>query len=193
MRPGGAYVVNGFFLAMAIAIAPGVTQGVLPRPVSMNDLTVPQDRLPAGCALSATDSVRLDGNRVRVGLWASLPIPSNPWTGTDRSIIASIRERMDGPPLEPDGPPVDRRAASRYRLGLADGVEEAYAAIYVTQSDSTLVVVYASRYATTKRTFYPSRAAPDHRFQIGPIEAVLSGDGGQCSQAVEAYLKSLAN
>jgi hypothetical protein len=185
-------VVKELILAMAIAIAPGVRQTVLPRPVSMNDLTVPQDRLPAGCSLSARDSVQLDGNRIRGGLWAGLPIPSNPWTGTDRSIIASIRERMDGPPQEPDGPPLDRRAAARYRLGLADGVEEAYAAIYVTQSEPTLVVLYASRYAATERTFHPSRTVPNHRFQIGPIEAVVSGDGGQCSQAVVAYLKSLA-
>ena len=35
-------MVKGLMLAMAIAIAPGVTQGILPRPVSMNDLTVPR-------------------------------------------------------------------------------------------------------------------------------------------------------
>jgi len=73
-------VVKGIILAMSIAIAPGLPQSVLPRPISMNDLTVPQDRLPAGCTLSPTASVRLDGNRVRGGLWAGLPIPINPWT-----------------------------------------------------------------------------------------------------------------
>jgi hypothetical protein len=178
---------------MSIAIAPGLTQGVLRRPVSMNDLMVPQDRLPVGCTLSPTASVHLDGNRVRAGLRAGLPIPSNPWIGTDRLIIASIRERMDGPPLVPDGPPLDRRAASSYRLLLADGVEEAYAAIYLMQSDQKLIVVYALRFTATKRPLYPSRAAFNHRFEIGSIDAVVSGDGGQCSLAVEAYLKSLAS
>jgi hypothetical protein len=186
-------MVKGIIVAMSIALAPGVIQSVLPHPVSMNDLTVPQDRLPAGCTLSPTDSVHLDGNRIRGGLWAGLPIPSNPWTGTDRPIIASIRERMDGPPVQPDGPPLDRRAASSYRLLLADGVEEAYAAIYLMQSDPTLIVVYASRFAATRRPFYHSRAASNHRFEIGSIDAVVSGDGGQCSLAVEAYLKSLAS
>jgi hypothetical protein len=100
---------------------------------------------------------------------------------------------MDGPPLEPDGPPLDRRAASRYRLLLADGVGEAYAAIYVMQSDPTPIVVYASRFTATARPFYRSRPAPNHRVEIGPLDVVVSGDDGQCFHAVEAYLKSLAN
>jgi hypothetical protein len=184
---------KGIVLAMSIAIVPDMAQSVLPRLVSINDLMVPPDRLPAGCTLSPSDSVHLDGSRVGGGLWAGLPITSNPWTGTDRSIVASIRERMGGPPLEPDGPPLDRPAASRYRLLLADGVEEAYAAIYSTQSDSTPIVVYASRFTPTARPFYRSRPAPNHRVEIGPFDVVVSGDGGQCFQAVEAYLKSLAN
>lgn len=100
---------------------------------------------------------------------------------------------MDGPLLGPDGPPLDQRAASRYRLLLAEGVEEAYAAIYVMQSDPTLVVVYASRSAATKRPVFPRSTASNHRLEIGPIDALVSGDGGPCSQAVEAYLKSLTN
>jgi len=184
-------VAKGPILAIALVIVPGVTHGIAPRAISMNDLTVPQDRLPPGCALSAMNSVRLDGNGVRVGLWAGLPIPSNPWTGADRSIIASIRERMGGWPVEPDGPPLDRRAASRYRLRLADNVEEAYAAIYMTDSDPAVVVVYASRLAATERTLDASRVGPKHRFQIGPIDVVVSGDGRECSQAIDAYLNSL--
>ena len=186
-------MVKGIILAIYVAIAPGVIQSVVPRSVSMNDLTVPQDRLPAGCTLSPTASVHLDGNRVRGGLWAGLPIPTNPWTGGDRQVVASIRERMAGPTLVPDGPPPTAREISGYRLRLADGVEEAYAAIYLMQSEPTLIVVYASRFADTKRPFYPPSTASNHRFEIGPIDAVVSGDGGQCSQAVEAYLKSLAN
>jgi hypothetical protein len=180
-------------LAMTIAIT-GVAQSVSPRSVSMKDLTVPEDRLPAGCILSPTDTVHLDGNRVRGGSWAGLPIPTNPWTGADRPIVAAIRERMhEGQLLVPDGPPLDRRAASRDRLLLADGVEEAYAAIYVKQPQPALIVVYAARFAATKRPFYPPGTASNHRIEIGPIDALVSGDGGQCSHAVEAYLKSLAN
>jgi len=154
-------VFKGIVLATSIAIAPDMAQSV--RSISINDLTVPPDRLPAGCTLSPSDSVRLDGNRIRGGLWAGLPITSNPWTGTDRPIVASIRERMGGPPLEPDGPPLDRPAASRYRLLLADGVEEVYAAIYLMQSDSTPIVVYASRFTASARPFYGARPAPKVR------------------------------
>lgn len=186
-------MVKGIILAMSIAIAPGLPQSVLPRPISMNDLTVPQDRLPAGCTLSPTASVRLDGNRVRGGLWAGLPIPINPWTGADSRVVASIRERVDGPTLVPDGPPPTAREISRSRLLLADGVEEAYAGIYLMQSEPKLIVVYGLRFAVTKRPFYPPSTASNHRFAIGPIDVLVSGDGGQCSQAVEAYLKSLAN
>ncbi len=189
-------MMEAIVLAMSIAIASGVAQRVLPRPVTMLDLTVPNEHLPSGCALAPADSVRLEGNRVRGGLWAGLPIPTNPWTGTDRPIIASIRERMDGPPLVPDGPPLTARELSRYRLQLADGVEEAYAAIHM-QPEPNLIVVYASRSASTK-TFdilSDTRAFKDPRvmrLQIGPIVAVVSGDGGQCFQAVGAYLKFLA-
>lgn len=122
------HVIKAITLATSIAIAPGAAQSVLPRPVTLHDLTVPTDRLPTGCALSPAASLPLDGKRVRTGLWAGLPIAMNPWTGTDRPLIASIRERMDGPTLTPDGPPPTARELSRYRSRLADGVEEAYAA-----------------------------------------------------------------
>jgi hypothetical protein len=167
--------------------ARGVARTVLRRPYTMKDLTIPTKRLPAGCGLVPTPSVLLGGNRVQYGLWAGLPIPTNPWSGTDRIAIASIRERMDGPPSVPDGPPPAAREISRYRSQLANGVEEGYAAIYTPS-----VVVYALRFAATERPFYPPRTASNHRFEIGPFYTVVSGDGGQCSQAVEAYLKSLS-
>jgi hypothetical protein len=179
------------------AIAPGVAQSVLPSPVMMQDLTVPHERLPAGCALSPVESMPLDGHRFRGGLWAGLPIPTNPWTGTDRRIVASIRERMAAPILAPDGPPLTARELSSYRLRLADGVEEAYAAIYL-QSEPELIVVYASRFAGPERPddrpsdTRASRNPRVIRMTIGPIVAVVQGDGGQCFQAVEAYLKTLA-
>ena len=183
-------IVLTISIASASCAAHGVVQTVLPRPVTMKDLTVPKERLPAGCSLSPVAEVVV-GNRGRGGLWADLPIPTNPWSGTDRMVVASIRERMDGPTLVPDGPPPTAREVSRYRLQLADGVEEAYAAIYLMQSEPKLIVVYGLRFAAAGRPFYPPRKASSHRFEIGPLDVVVSGDGGQCSQAVEAYLKAL--
>jgi len=100
---------------------------------------------------------------------------------------------MDGPILGPDAPPLDRNAVSRYRLQLADGVEEAYAAVYRMQSDPSLVVVLALRFAATEKPFYPlsNRRTSEHRVEIGQLHAVVSGNGGQCFQAVEAYIRSL--
>jgi hypothetical protein len=192
----GLFMFKVIVLVMAIASVScavrGVAQSVPPRPVTIQDLTVPKERLPTGCGLSPTAYV-VEGNRVTGGLWAGLEIPTNPWTGTARRVIASIREHMDGPSLVPDGPPPTARELSRYRLLLADGVEEAYAAIY-TQSDTNPIVVSALRFAVTERPFSPphDEQASNHRVEIGPFDAVVSGDNGQCSQAVEAYLESLA-
>ena len=60
----------------------------------------------------------------------------------------------------------NRRAASRPAGGLALSpgarrrCRKTCTTMYVTQSDPMLVVVYASTFAATKRTFYSSRAAP---------------------------------
>ena len=53
-------MIKAIVLAMSIAMASGVAQGVLPRAVTMQDLSVPTERLPAGCALSPADSVPLE-------------------------------------------------------------------------------------------------------------------------------------
>ena len=95
--------------------------------------------------------------------------------------------------LVPDWSPLDRSAAARYRWHLADGVEEAYGAIYATEADPRLVEVYALRFGVNERPFFaPSRASSSiHRFEIGPLDVVATGGGGRCSQAIEAYLESL--
>jgi hypothetical protein len=116
----------------------------------------------------------------------------------DRRIVASIRERIDGPVLAPDGPPLSPREFSRYRSKLADGVDEAYAAIYL-QSEQDLTVVYSLRFASTERPadrWSDTRTSTNPRLvriAIGPIVTVVSGDGGPCFQAVGAHLRSLAN
>jgi len=193
MELRSATAVIAMALAMTSAIVTGGAQSVSPRSVSLKDLTIPANRLPTGCSLSPTSTVHLDGNRLRTGLWAGLPIPTNPWTGADRPTVAEIRERMQWSRLPmPDGPPLDRKAAARDRLLLADGVEEAYAAIYSMSPDGSPIVVYALRFTATTRPFYPPGTASNHRIETGTIDAFVSGDGGQCARAVEAYLKSLA-
>src|SRR5687768_15642469 len=115
-----------------LAIAVLLTSAVQTQTnTTLQQLTVPAERLPAGCTLSPAPAQSIDGQHVRGGLWAGLPISRNPWVGTDRQIIASIRERVDPPSELPDGPPLSRAELARARLRLADGVEAGYAAVYL--------------------------------------------------------------
>jgi hypothetical protein len=168
---------------------------------SLEELTVPSERLPAGCALSPADPVRLHGNRVRLPNWAGLMVPTNPWVGTDAPLIATIRERVEGPALLPDGPPPSARQVARFRLQLAEGVEEGYAAIY-SQDDGAdaaprdVIVVYGLRFVDAAHiaTYARERTAKNPRIAhviIGPVLAAVHGDGGPCFEAVAAHLKSL--
>jgi hypothetical protein len=187
-------MIRGFLLAVSVAMTAGAFQTLPPRPVMMRDLTVPVERLPAGCALASTPSVPVDGNRIRFGLWAGFP--TNPWIGTDRQQVISIREFIDPPTRAlPDGPPPDARALARYREQFANGVEEAYGAVYM-QADADVVTVRGIRFAPGKQTSAlgtgVSRNAERIRVEIGSIVAVVTGNGA-CFQTVGAYLKSLAN
>jgi hypothetical protein len=65
------------------------------KPVALSDLTVPQERLPAGRSID-------------------LRVEANPWIGTDRSVVASIRERVDGPLSTACGSPARRAATKGY-------------------------------------------------------------------------------
>jgi len=165
-------------LAMAIAIDGSGAQ----KPVSLSDLTVPQDRLPADCALSKHASI-------------GLRIATNPWVGTDRPIVASVRERIDVPPPVPDGPPLTPADAARFHLQLADGVEEAYAAVY--DESAAQAIVYGLRFtsATSSDQLLRDRRIRENprvlRVAFGPILAVVHGNGGSCAQAIGAYLQSL--
>ena len=182
-------------LSISIGMAAGATQGFL-RPVTLDQLTVPIERLPAGCALSPAASERA-GDQVRAGLWAGLPISTNPWVGTDTRLIALISERI-APSRMPDGPPLTMRESTRVRANLANGVEEAYAAIYVESSLTPLVVVHGLGFASTDDAgdFLRNARASNRSTRVavatGRIVATVSGDGGQCFQAVEAHLESIA-
>jgi hypothetical protein len=191
-------MIKAVILALSVVTIGVASQAAPPRVISMRELTVPSERLPAGCALSPAPSVHLDGGGVRGGLWAEFP--ANPWIGADRPLLASIRQHVDGPAAVPDGPPLDAKALSRYRGRLADGVEEGYGAVYM-QSATDLITVRALRFAPAEKASADVSSDSTHRVRnpamirvaIGPIVAVVSGNGGACFQVVGAYLKSLVN
>jgi hypothetical protein len=188
---------NLFVLAAALASASCAGHAVgqrSGRPMAMQDLTVPPKRLPSWCALAPADSERMPDGRIRGGLWARFQ--ANPWSGTDRSVLAKIRERVDGAPLVPDGPPPTSRELSRFHLQLAAGVNEGYAAIYRQSGSSQVVLVYALRFADGQKPFHPpdtGASAQKARFELSSVVMVVTGDGGGCFQAVKEHLRAVAS
>jgi hypothetical protein len=186
-------------LLVMTAVFANVSQGT-PRPITMEQLTVPPAWLPPECMI-APDTVRSPENPSGARYWVGFNIPANPWIGTAPSSIVEVRERMDPPPLIPDGPPLIGRERAAYRNRLANGIDEAYAAIYATSPsarNAKIVVVYAVRYADPAS----AQTQPNHReaanpgiarFTIGAIDVLIRGDGGVCFQSVKAHVKALAD
>jgi hypothetical protein len=184
-------LVSTFVVAASIG---GVLSGQTPpREISLGDLTVPSSRLPAGCTLVAAPSERLDGNRMRSGLWTGLNIRTNPWIGTDAPVLADLRERVD-PPEQPDGPPLSPKEATRYHLRLADGIDRGYAAIYREHDSSSLAVVYGFEFpsADAALSFATRARAASHAVVNGRVASFASGAGSECFQKIREYLNGLA-
>ena len=172
---GRSRLTLAVLLLIGLGAAVLIAQDAPPRPVALSDLTVPRERLPQGCALSPAPV---------------LGIPLNPWTVADPEVIASLRRSMGEVPAVPDAP-LTRRDASAYQRLLAEGVEEGYAAIYAQGDPQQRTVVQALRF--TRRNSDPtSPVKPQNavRFEIGRIVVVVSGDRGECFQAVEAHVRS---
>lgn len=178
-------------ILVALALAPIHIEGQ--RSLTLDRLTVPSDRLPAGCALSPSNSVSDGTGRTRGGLWAGLPITSNPWTGDDRPIVAGIRERVVASPRLPDGPPVSRSELRRFRLQLAEDVVQAYAAIY-TDAGPDLITVHAATFnEATGPDALRAMASSGGRLFIPDRTLVVLGGVGACFEAVSAYVREATN
>ncbi len=187
-----ACVAFSVLLAWTAAGSTPLPQKAQPAASPMSPLTVPADHLPAGCALAPHSVPRAEGPVVSIV--SSLPIPTNPWTGTDRPLIAAIRERMwQQQPMAPDGPPLGGREARQYWLRLADGIESGYAAFYDSSVGHDSVSVYAVRFANEEAI--PTQRSHDRHITIGhTVALVLGGEGaGECRAAIETYLRSLAD
>ena len=177
-------------LCVALALTPTGVEGQ--SSLTLDRLTVPTDRLVPGCGLPPSNTVRLGPTKVRGGLWAGLPITSNPWSGDDRSIVAAIRERVVGSPPLPDGPPLSRPELVRFRLQLADDVEQAYAAIY-GDGGRNLVTVHAVTFneATEADALRARDSLPGRIFIPDRTIAAVSGVG-LCFEAVANYVSEVA-
>jgi hypothetical protein len=126
------------------------------------------------------------------------PFPTNPWSGTDRTLVAEVRKAIHGTPRLPDGPPLARAAAAAFLLKLADNVVEAYRAAYVS-ADGSQVAVWAVSFnddtlATPERlpgTMHPPRGFRSRLVRGATVVLVTAPSSHECARAVDGYIRSL--
>ena len=147
---------------------------------ALASLTVPPHRLPTGCTLPASE---------RIDRWAS----TNPWIGADLQVIATIRESMGPMPLVPDGP-LTSRDHTAYRLALANGVTEGYAALY-READGhgaeVLAVTLERPENTRSAGRWQTRPLEADEFAVGRSKIVVRGKG-TCYDAVVQHIRAIA-
>ena len=183
-------------LALYIPFATKLNVRSASQTTKLSELTLLQGALSSECRLIPAPSVRAEsGNSLRAGLWGSLPITTNPWIGKEPRVIASIYVHMFGPPVTPNGPPLDARSLSRYAFELAKDVEEGYAAFY-QQSGQPAIAVYALKFRNAVEL--PSHAPKtrnDDRLvrwiELGQLVVLAVGYNGDCSRPIETHLESL--
>lgn len=172
------------FALTALSPLVGIRPGSAQSAVRLQDLTVPQERLPPGCTVSSDAP-------------AGLQVATSPWVGEDTPILASIRQRVGPSPRVPDGPPGTPRQVAQIHREWTRDIEEGYAAVY-RQAAPELVIVYGLRFSGTagvEQVLRDTRRQTSPRVirvAIGRIFAVVHGDAGPCAQAIGAYFTSLA-
>lgn len=142
---------------------------------------MPVQQLPPDCTPAPAPSIH-EGHRLRSNLWGNLPLPHNPWAGSDPLLMMLVRERVEPAPAA--GGSRDKTEIIRQKT---EGIEEAYAAYYLSGRD-TLVEVLAIRHASPDAR----RPTREHHLLVGRYLVAHTGDGGPCHQAVVAHLRRLA-
>jgi hypothetical protein len=168
--------------------------GAQQRALDLSALTVPAGKLPSGCALAPLTRPAVDG-RVQVVSSFPVPIPTNPWHGTDRPILAGIRQRRTGLTPMPDGPPPAARDARRMFLHLADGISDGYAAFYRSADDQGLTAVYALRFddPSDAQAWAGTEGRGDVAALLGGTAVVVVQAGpSRCFASVREYVSGSA-
>ena len=193
--------VNLLRIALAGGVLAGSTAVVqVQSERTLSVVTVPDDRLPAGCTLMPLEPQPSGGPQGVVVIPRDFgpSTPTNPWSGSDRRLAAAIAQRVDGMAPQPDGPPLDRSASAAFALKWADQVVEAYRATY-RSADGFLIDVYAVRFDD------PALALPNppaglrkmsrdvtSRVVLGPSVVLISTAANNgCFQAINDYVRSL--
>ena len=173
MRKGIGDSTRALVLAGALAALGSSLHG---QGAAFQRLAVPADRLTPGCALLPS-AAAADNKGSQPNLMADLALPSNPWSGTDRSIAPTIRAHILGVPPLPGG-------------AMPEDLEEAYAAIYASPGKS--VVVQAVRFNRTPPSVPLRGDATQRSVRIErerTVVVVSGGDEDPCFDAVARYLR----
>ena len=191
-------ILPAFAFLVAVATVLG---GEAQSEPTLKALTVPGETLPRGCALKKpaprpAPGARGEGTIIRSMEW--FPYPTNPWSGTDRRLVAEVRQVIDGTPRLPDGPPLEPAAARAFLSKLADNVVEAYRAVYVS-ADGSQVDVWAARFNDDRLAQpepLPGTMNPPRRFRSrlvrgATVVLVSAPSSNACVRAVDGYIRSL--
>lgn len=181
-----------------LAIAAALFSASLLQPsapqFSLRDLAIDSASLRTPCRLAPAPSRPANGTRVVTGLWAGLPIRTNPWIGTDASILSAIRMRMGAALTSPDGPPLTPAQNTRYLSHLADGVAEGFAAIY-DDGGTDVTAVYALRFIDPSGAgeFAASLRGKGSAPLVirGDVVARVVGGGSGCAAQLATHLGAL--
>ena len=111
-----------------------------------------------------------------------------PWYGSDQRPMAAIRERL-APPLVPipDGPPLNARDAAAFGLHLADDLDQAYAAMYVSSKE--IIAVMGARFLDEAQAKDVARRKG--LLRAGRLVVGISGGTSDCHTAVLAHVTRL--
>lgn len=171
---------------LAVAAVIVAANGLAGQNLALTDLTPPG--LPAGCEIIPANSEKA-GDRVTHGRWSGgLGVPSNPWRGDERRIVVNVYLRMFPAPAEPDGPPLDPAASSRFMSKLADGINEAYTAFYRSSERPEPIAVYALRFNDTATI--PAPLSP-RTIRIGRVMALVHPTSTDCASSIESHIARL--
>ncbi|MEO7191912.1 MAG: hypothetical protein ABI051_12725 [Vicinamibacterales bacterium] len=148
------------------------------RPLRLEALTVPPQRLPRGCRLATGP-----------GFVGYPGVTKNPWIGTDAT-AATIRRVVDGSLHRSD-----RLSEVPAHSRDSEGVIGAYRAVYVPTKGSP-IDVFAVRFTDPKLTVPASLSRlgnPARRVIVKGSTAivVVPGSGGDCVRAVTDHIASL--
>jgi hypothetical protein len=101
---------------------------------------------------------------------------------------------MGDVPRPPDGPPLSHREALLFRLQLANGITEAYAAAY-RDPTGEFVTVYAftrdEANAHLNTQMSSTELPRGVKFTLGATDIVIGNKGSPCYEAVVGYVREI--